>query len=133
MLKEFGWIPNWFLALPKKRDLGCSLMCVAGLYVVGINAPWWTLFLSVGLMWGALSTYWQKCFKGVDNHYAHGFGVGLACFPIAFFDEPVALVARVILLAFAMGIWSEDHGNATIEELGRGAFIPLTLGSLWLI
>jgi hypothetical protein len=98
----------------------------------GVSAPWWTYLFSFGLMWGALSTYWDEVF-GYDNHYAHGFGVGLACFPIMLYTEPVALGVRVVVLAAAMGIWSGIVGHAEREELGRGFVIPLSLALVWVL
>jgi len=127
--KEFPWLPfkPW-----KSRDVWSNACVIAGLYVVGINAPWWAVFVSFGLMWGALSTYWDEVFE-YDNHYAHGFGIGLAMAPVMFFDEPVALGIRVILITILMGVWSKLLGNATWEELGRGFVMPLTLALVWLL
>ena len=128
--KEFPWLPfkPW-----KSRDVWSNACVIGGLYIVGINAPWWAVFLSFGLMWGALSTYWQNLFGGVDNHYAHGAGIGIAMAPVMFFDEPLALGIRIVILGLAMGIYSRIVGNATWEELGRGFVMPLTLALvLWI-
>jgi len=122
--REFPWLPfkPW-----KSRDVWSNACVIAGLYIVGINAPWWAVFLSFGLMWGALSTYWQKLFDGKDNHYAHGAGIGIALAPVMFFDEPLALGIRILILSLAMGLYSGIVGNATWEELGRGFVMPITL------
>jgi hypothetical protein len=129
--KEFPWIPRWFKVIPKKRDAGCGACVVATGLALGITAPWWAWFLAWGLMWGALSTYWDPIFD-YDNHYAHGFGIGLAMGPVMFFDEPLALGIRIAVLAVAMGIWSKINGNATKEELGRGFLMPITLVLVWI-
>ena len=128
--KEFPWLPfkPW-----KSRDVWSNACVIAGLYIVGINAPWWAVFLSFGLMWGALSTYWQKLFKGKDNHYAHGAGIGIAMAPVMFFDEPLALGVRILLITILMGGYSRIVGNATWEELGRGFVMPITLALVWIL
>ena len=128
--KEFPWLPfkPW-----KSRDVWSNACVIASLYIVGISAPWWAVFLSFGLMWGALSTYWDFAFNDVDNHYAHGAGIGIALAPVMFFDEPLALAVRVIAVAACMGIYSGIVGNATWEELGRGFIMPITLGLVWLL
>jgi len=130
--KEWGWLPRWVSAFPKKRDLGCGLLVIAGCFIVGLQAPWWTYVLAVGLMWASLSTYWDFMF-GYDNHWFHGFMIGLSMFPIAIYDEPLALGIRCLALAVLMGGYSALEGNATREELGRGFVMPITLGLLiWL-
>jgi len=123
-LKEFPWLKGfkpW-----KARDVWCSICVIVGMLAVGINAPFWAWALSFGLMWGATSTYWDEVF-GYDNHYAHGLGIGLACIPVAFFSEPLALGVRAALLAILMGVWSQAVGEAKSEEMGRGFVLPLTL------
>jgi hypothetical protein len=126
LIKEWGWIPGPIRNFPKKRDVGCSLLALAGASIVGITAPWWIWVISFGLTWGSLSTYWDGAF-GYDNFYAHGGGVGLAVAPLMLFGEPLALGIRIGVLGLAMGIWSQVNGNATKEELGRGFVIPITL------
>jgi len=130
--KEWGWVPGFIRNFPKKRDLGCGLITVVGCLVIGLKAPWWAYFLSVGLMWASLSTYWDELF-GYDNHWFHGLVIGFSMLPVAFFGEPLALGIRCIALAILMGVWSKINGDAYKEELGRGFVMPITLGLLLIL
>ena len=132
--ERFKWWP--LPDLPKERDVGCSLCLLIGLKVIGIPGPWWAYFIVFGLTWGALSTYWDWI-TGKDNHYLHGLGVGLATLvllPWAWGDPVVnMLIARVVITALGMGIWSKINGNATREELGRGFLVVIPLMLVWLL
>jgi len=125
--EEWGWVPKLIRNFKKKRDLGCGLMVIAGCFIVGLQAPWWTYVLAVGLMWASLSTYWDFMF-GYDNHWFHGFVIGASMLPVMFYAEPIALVIRALALAILMGGYSKIVTNATWEELGRGFVMPITLG-----
>ena len=124
--KEFPWLPfkPW-----KSRDVWGSAVALIAAYLAGVTGPWWAWALSFGLMWGATSTYWDEVL-GHDNFFAHGFMIGLAMIPLAFFNAPLPLGVRAILLSLLMGVWSLVHGEAQWEEMGRGFFIPLTYGIL---
>ena len=124
--KEFPWLPfkPW-----KSRDVWSNAVTLLGALAVGVTGPWWAWLLAFGLSWASLSTYWDELF-GYDNHYAHGFMIGLSMLPLAFFSSPVALGLRAIILAILMGVYSQIEGNATREELGRGFVMPLTFAIL---
>jgi hypothetical protein len=133
--KEWGWVPKPIRAFPKKRDVGCNLCTVGAAVLVGITVPgWWNLLwlLVFGLTWASLSTYWDFLF-GYDNHWMHGFVIGMSCLPVAFFGDAVGLGVRALSLAILMGGYSRIVGNATWEELGRGFVMPITLGLVVLI
>ena len=126
---EWGWVPTPIRNFPKKRDVGCGVLTLIGAYIVGLTGPWWLWLLAFGLMWASLSTYWDVVF-GYDNHYAHGFMIGLSLLPVLFSWK---VLGYAVPLAILMGVWSQVNGNATREELGRGFFMPITLGILlWL-
>ncbi len=109
----------------KMRDLGCPLMALLSVLVLGISASWWVYFFSFGLMFGALCTYWDKLF-GYDNFWFHGFIIGIAYFLFIFAGIAWWIVLlRAILLAVWMGGWSKVIKKDTVEEFGRYAIIPL--------
>jgi len=129
---EWGWVPGWIRAFPKKRDVGCNLLTAGAAVIVGVHGPWWAWLLLFGLTWGALSTYWDELF-GFDNHWFHGFMIGMSFLPLAFFCEPLSLGIRCLALAILMGGYSKIVTNATWEELGRGFVMPITLGLVVLL
>jgi hypothetical protein len=127
--EEFPWLPfkPW-----KARDVWCGVVTLLAGFLVGLRAPWWAWVLAFGLHWAALSTYWDFLY-GYDNHWMHGFFIGLSFLPIMFFCEPTALMIRTFLVTVLMGGYSTLEGNATREELGRGVVMPITLAVvLWI-
>ena len=49
--KEFPWIPRWFKNIGKKRDAMSNIVKLFGVYLLGIQAPFWLgWFLSFGLL-----------------------------------------------------------------------------------
>jgi len=125
--KEWGWLPKFITAFPKKRDVVCPIVTLGGAYLAGISAPWWMWVLWFGLMWGALSTYWDFLFHDHDNHYMHGFMIGVALLPLCSLAMLVPLLVIPVVLGVLMGLWSGFLGNATWEELGRGFLMPAVL------
>jgi len=125
--EEWGWVPSWIRKFPKKRDVGCGVVTLLAAGVVGISAPWWWWLLAFGLLWASLSTYWDFLF-GFDNHWFHGFVIGMSLLPV-FFHWGIFVYS--IPLCLAMGLWSKILGNATWEELGRGFFMPALLLGIW--
>ncbi len=125
--KEFPFIPRWFKNIPKKRDVMSNLVCLYSLFLLGINAPFWVWFISFGLLWASLSSYFDWMF-GYDNHYMHGFMCGFSLLPLVIFGNLVlsAFIIKSILLAIGMGLWSKYNGNATKEELGRGFLLTIS-------
>ena len=134
---EWAWVPAPIRNFPKKRDILANLVTLGAAGLVGISGPWWAWLLSFGIMWGALSTYHDEMFynwmKPKDNFWLHGFFIGLAMLPLAFFGDPLSLGIRVLAVAILMGVWSKINGNATIEELGRGFIMPITFGLVILL
>ncbi len=126
--KEFPWIPKWFKNIGKKRDAMSNIVKLFGVYLLGIQAPFWLgWFLSFGLLWASLSSYWDWMF-GYDNHYMHGFMCGFSLLPLVIWGSLglIPFLVQSVVLGLAMGLWSKYNGNATKEELGRGAFLTLS-------
>ena len=120
---EWGWVPKFIRNFPKKRDVGCGICMLIGCSIVGMAAPWWAWILAFGLLWASLSTYWDQLF-GYDNHWFHGFVIGMSILPVNFGWLTLGIAAGLGIL---MGVWSKALGNATWEELGRGFFMPIAL------
>ncbi len=125
--KEFPYIPRWFKNIPKKRDVMANITCLFSLFLLGINAPFWVWFISFGLLWASLSTYWDFLF-GYDNFFMHSFMIAFSFLPIVIWGNMlfVPFLIRCILLSLLVGTWSKYHGNATVEELGRGGLITFS-------
>lgn len=133
---EYPWIPKWFKKIPKKRDGMAGLISIYALSSL-VSAPFWTFFISWGILWGSLSTYYDEVpfNKGKDNYWMHGFFCGLSIFPIAIWGDLsyVDLALKSIGLAIAMGGWSYLSDNVfnvqrsdIWSEWGRGAFLTMT-------
>ena len=117
---------HWW-ANTKMRDLGCPACMLAVILIKGIWAPWWIHFIAFGLMFATLCTYWDSLF-GFDNHWFHGFMIGIAYLPYCFTTGHWVLYAiRCLVLAVWMGAWSKAWKNDTIEEFGRYAILPVTV------
>jgi hypothetical protein len=127
--EEFGWMPEPFRSFPKKRDVGCNVLSITAALLVGCTGPWWAWLLVFGLTWASLSTYWDFLF-GFDNHWMHGWVIGMSMLPIAFYCDPVGLGWRAVALAVLMGGLSKTTGDASLEEFARGFVMPMTLGVL---
>ncbi len=117
----------------KVRDVGVSLIGVLLLGFLYGHYDWKTLlalFLSMGLYFGSLTTYWKK--KGTEakwwNWLLTGLGYSLAFLPFAFVSGHwVGFALRCLFCSVGTMIWSEKVGNVVWEEAGRGAIPTLTL------
>lgn len=128
-----------FLLNTKARDLGVPVCSTAALILLCWNNPETSahpikfglaLFLSFGLLFASLTTYWKK--KGTDakwyNWLLTGLGYGLAYLPVAlFFADWIGFVIRVVILAAAIMVWSIAVGKDWLEEGGRGLLVIITL------
>ncbi len=125
--KEFPWIPRWFKNIPKKRDAMSNIVKLVGVYLLGIYAPIWAWFISFGLLWASLSSYWDWMF-GYDNHYMHGFMCGFSLLPLVIWGSLglIPFLIQSVVLGLSMGLWSKYNGNATKEELGRGFLLTIS-------
>jgi hypothetical protein len=123
----------------KWRDMGCPTVLTLLLWCLnGIHwGYWWAYLLSFGLMFGALTTYWNK--KGAPerfiNFYLHGLGISLALVPYAYVSHHwLGFGLRVALLPLLIGFWATYMNRPVwkfradvVNEGGRGAWIQLTL------
>lgn len=124
--QQIPWCPLWLINT-KTRDVGCSLIAVGWMLLYFPKMDWFIYLISFGLMWGALTTYWDFI-NGDDNFWLHGFGIALAFLPFAIVSgDWLWFAARCLALAVLMGGWCAVFKNDWVEELGRGAFIVLTL------
>lgn len=128
-----------FIINTKARDFGVPVCSTAALITLCWGHPVTSahpikfglaLFLSFGLLFGSLTTYWKK--KGTDakwwNWLLTGLGYGLAYLPVAlFFADWWGFAIRVVILAAAIMIWSLAVGKDWLEEGGRGLLIIITL------
>ena len=123
-------LPAW-LKNTKARDIGCPLCCQWAM-MSAVTVPWWTHFIAFMLLFGALTTYWDFIFMW-DNHWFHGFMCGAAYFPYAIISgDWVGYGVRCIALAILMGLISTQSDSDVVEEVGRGAMLPLTLPLLFI-
>ena len=128
--KKFPQLPKWLFDT-KARDIGCGLCTIGSFFVLGINVVWWqgliASILTIPLMLGTLSTYWDFLF-GYDNFWFHGFMVGVAFFLFAIITGHwIGFVIRCFLLAILIGGWSILIGKDWLEEFGRGFALPVTI------
>ena len=100
---------------------------------------WLMIIPAIALTGGALTTYWDDLFGGVDNFYMHGAMVGLAAFPFIWSGVHWWMILiRLIVLGGTMGalnIWinkTKIPAKDWIEELFRGFIILATIPLLLL-
>ena len=130
--KQGNWLD--FFRNKLTRRLGCSLIqFIAIFFVLKISAPWWIHLLIAGITYGFLTTYWDFL-NGKDNHYLHGFGIGLAILPLVIIGSIswVSFFLHLFTITMFMGIWSSKHTNDNVEEYGRGSSILWSLLILFL-
>lgn len=119
----------------KVRDLGCPIVCLGWLYC-HLAAPWWAYFLSVGVMFGSLTTYhkWLSKLIYKENRVRWcswlltGFVYGLSLFILAWVTGHWAgLLYRSVVLGVFTMLWSEAISLDWLEESGRGFLLAITL------
>lgn len=126
--KRHPWLPIWAFGRQWRR-LGCMLFDTA-ILLLWWHPPiwygWLILLASMGIEYGMITTYWDwLC--GFDNHWLHGFGIGLARLPLYFAGKSWFMeLTRAIVLAILMGWVSAASKKDWKEEFGRGAVIPWT-------
>lgn len=125
--KDMPWLPQW-LVNTKTRDLGCPAAAIGWTLACLPIVAWWSYLIAYVVMFGALTTYWDKVF-GEDNFFAHGLGIALSLLPIVIVSSGlwVGFAAYAVVLPVLMGVWCLIFSNDYVEELGRGAFIVAAL------
>ena len=113
------------------RDIGCGLVFMATCLAIGLHTSLWATllayFLTFGLMWGALASYF-----GLDErkygYWAHGLAISLAAAPVAYITGHwIGFGIRCVILTAAITVWSQITSWDTLEEGGRGFFIGATI------
>lgn len=129
ILYRLGGAKGWHT---KYRDFGCPLVALGLIMFFKIIAPWYIHAIAALLMFGALTTYWDKLFK-YDNFYMHGLMIGLAYLPYLMVVAWWLILIRTIILCLFMGLlnWgihkTQINRKDIVEECGRGAIIITTL------
>jgi|GEM_PF-6590644 len=111
------------------RVVGCPLLAIVAVWLCfgAKMAYWWAYVLTFGLMAASISTYWDFLF-GYDQHFFHGFMIGLSLAPIAYVTGHwLGFGLAVALSTLWMGIWSKIWDWDVAEEFGRYAILPLVV------
>ncbi len=114
------------------RGAICPLLALLlYIYLKGFHLSfWWAYLAFYGLSYAAISTYWDfLC--GFDNHWLHGFFLGLASIPLYWVGVHWwAILIRTIACAVLIGAWSAIWKWDIAEEWGRGFIFTV---SVWLL
>lgn len=126
------------LNLPLKtkfRDWGCALLSCFAMYLIGVPYTWYLYLTYFILMWGSLSTYWDKW--GTDDVEWYewaltGFIYGMTA--IVFFQYiPIhQIILRSLLLAILIPLSNKFQFKILTDktdgvEVFRGIVIILTM------
>lgn len=108
----------------KFRDLGCPTAAVVSALIIGLRH--WSLIISFGLLFGAMTTYWKR--KGEDarwyNWLMTGFMYAMAFLPVVWLlSRFEAFIYFTAFLSIATMVWSEMVSDVIWEECGRGAIL----------
>lgn len=121
--------PPWWKDT-KVRDLGVPACGIGLLLVLDHTQPWWTYFLSFGLAFGSMTTYFKG--DGVDVKWYHWFLVGLA-FGVSVLPYVITsghwlgFLIRTLFLSAGITLWSEMVDKDWLEEGGRGVLFTSTI------
>jgi hypothetical protein len=120
-----------FLRRSITRDLGCSLLITLGINVWLGWMVWWASIIHFGLLWGALSTYWDWLNKERKVWWTWlitGAFYGLACLPFLWDGLPIfSLLLRVVVLGVSTMAWRLVWKWDIAEEFGVGVLLGLTI------
>lgn len=119
------WIPMW-LRQRFVRPLGCSVCALLPLFI--IHPSLWFI-LAMGLLYGALSLYWDELF-GFDNMWFSGFMCGIAGFALVTLFPWWLILIRAFVLAILWGginlICNHNNWSDGTEEMSRYGILALT-------
>lgn len=127
--KKLPWVPD-ALVDGWVRDFFCTALVAAWAVFFLPRTNWWLYVISFGLMYGAMTTYWDEVpwNKGRDNFWMHGFFIGLALFPMTIGTGMwLGFGIRCMVLALGMGTLCAIASDVDVEEYGRGALIMATM------
>lgn len=121
----------------KWRDIGVPLVTLTCLWFLGVSLSW-AYVISFGLLFGALTTYWDWLFGGEDNLFFSGFMAGLSFLPFAWFGIAWWLILiRACVLAIVWGCLNrflpQFKGRDIVEENLRYACLVITLPILFFV
>jgi hypothetical protein len=122
----------------KYRDLGVPTLASLALLILGaIPCHFWGIaafILSFGLLFGALTTYWDFLFKK-DCFWFSGLIVGLSGLPVALAQGK--FIGCIIRMGLISGVWQLLNKllpqkvfcwtRDIVEEFGRGSITIITL------
>ncbi|MDD5356434.1 MAG: hypothetical protein PHY56_07865 [Candidatus Omnitrophica bacterium] len=113
------------------RDIGCSLTLLLTCLSLGLTgavlATLGAYFVTFGLSWGALASYW-KLDEKKWGFWAHGAGLSLAVLPIVFITGHwLGFGIRCLVLTLGITLISEFMTWDVGEEFGRGFLIIITM------
>jgi len=111
------------------RVIGVPFLAIVAVWLCfGVRmAYFWAYLLSFGLMAASVSTYWDFLF-GYDEHFFHGFMIGLSLAPIAWVTGHwLGFCLAVILSTLWMGFWSKILKWDVAEEFGRYFILPVVV------
>ena len=114
------------------RVVGVPFLAIVSVWACfGVKTAYiWASALSFGLMAASVSTYFDFLF-GYDQHFFHGFMIGLSLTPIAYVTGHwLGLIPAVALSTLWMGIWSKVWKWDVAEEFGRYAVLPFVVALL---
>lgn len=124
--EEISFARGWI------RDTGCMFCLAIACFLSGYGY-FMPLFISCGLFYASITTYWDFIFK-YDNYWIHGFMLGFSMIPMYFFNAGVEffpIILRSLVLSVSFGALSlipwPKKANVWIQESGRGALIIATL------
>lgn len=115
----------------KARDLGVSLTTTVAVNLWHPGLPWWASLIHFGLLFAALTTYWDFLNKEREVWWTWmitGFFYGLAAAPYAFSSVSwLDMFIRCVALAVMTMGWRMAWVIDVIEEFGVGFLITLSV------
>lgn len=126
---------NDFLKNSKTRDAGCPLIGLIAFWLLaGFKLSyWWAYLLTLGLSWGAMTTYFSFLIDPPDNVTAiewffTGLFYGLSAFPLSWAGiHWYAILGRALALGLMIMWLRERTGKDFKEEKGSGALYIITV------
>jgi hypothetical protein len=116
----------------KVRDFGCpTIALITLIWTLDIYAPWWIHFISFGLMFGAMTKYWD--YWGSDDVEWYEWALTGFMYGLSFIAYPIdshhwlGFGLRTGFLTIFMPLWKKYcpkkkifHDKADIDEIGVG-------------
>lgn len=123
-----------FLFNTKSRDIGCSALTTLAFHIIHPHIPWWSLLLHFGLLWGALTTYWDFLNKDREVWWTWiitGIFYGLSALPLLSVCWSGVLLRSLLLgittMAWRMMIRPGFLNDAVWDEAGVGFLLVISV------